>query len=132
MANLIFPAYSTIATEAITYGTSDLVNDLNVTARVTTVTITGTAADTTALTYEATLKAAAGMVLLVKLAKSTPTGGVAATSLTVKYLDEDGDDATKVMTAADDEFTFLSLGDGKFLPYTAAIDGVIGKDETIT
>lgn len=133
MANLIFPAYSTTATEAVAYALTSLDNDLDLTARATTITVAGEVTGETAPVYTATISAPAGMMCHIKLAFDTPASGVAPASCTIKYKDQDEADATAVFTAAADEITLLSLGDKKFLPVAAAgALGIQGKDAVIT
>ena len=133
MANLIFPAYSTIATEAVAYALTSLNNDLDLTARATTITVAGEITGETAPAYTATISAPAGMMCYIKLAFDTPASGVDPASCTIKYKDQDDADATAVFTDAADEITLLSLGDKKFLPVAAAgALGIQGKDAVIS
>ena len=133
MANLIFPAYSTIATEAVAYALTSLDNDLDLTARSTTITVAGEESGEDAPVYTVNISAPAGMMCHIKLAFDTPGSGVDPASCTLKYKDQDDAAATTVFTAADDEITLLSLGDKKFLPVGAAgVLGIQGKDAVIT
>jgi len=131
MANLIFPAYSTIATEAVAYALTSLDNDLDLTARATTITVAGEVAEAAAPAYTVNISAPAGMMCHIKLAFDTPTDGVDPATCTLKYKGEDDADATTVFSAANDEITFLSLGDHKFLQVEVGALGIDPKNDVI-
>lgn len=131
MSNLIFPAYSTIATEAVAYALTSLDNDLELSARSTTITVAGEVAGEAAPVYTVNISAPAGMMCHIKLAFNTPAGGVAPASCTLSYKDEDDAADTTVFTAADDEITFLSLGDKKFLQVEVGALGIDPKNDVI-
>ena len=132
MANLIFPAYSTIATEAVAYALTSLDNDLELSARSTTITVAGEEAGEAAPQYSVTLSAPAGMMCHITLAFDTPAGGVAPAGCQVKFKGEDGTDATPIaFTDANDEVTLLSLGDKKFLQVEVGALGIDPRNDVI-